>query len=102
MPKVTFGRANSLDNYIARPDNAVDWLRWGDEAAAVMAEFWKTIDIVLWGRKTYEVARRSGWDGGVPGMTNYVFSRTLPEGRLGGVNVIGWEATEFVRGLKEQ
>ena len=46
---VTFGGANSLDNYIARPDHAVDWLMWGKEAAAVMADFWKTIDTVLMG-----------------------------------------------------
>ena len=29
MRKVTFGGANSLDNYIARPDGTVDWLKWG-------------------------------------------------------------------------
>jgi hypothetical protein len=51
--KVTFGGANSLDNYLARPDHAVDWLMWGDEAAAVMANYWKTIDTILMGRKTY-------------------------------------------------
>jgi hypothetical protein len=42
MRKVTFGGANSLDNYIARKDNAVDWLMWSDEAGAVMANYWKT------------------------------------------------------------
>ena len=57
---VTFGGANSLDNYLARPDHEVDWLRWGDEAAAVMASFWKTIDTVLMGRRTFEVAVRKG------------------------------------------
>jgi hypothetical protein len=40
--KVTFGGANSLDNYLARPDHAVDWLLWGDEVAAVVADFWKS------------------------------------------------------------
>jgi dihydrofolate reductase len=56
--KVTFGGANSLDNYLARKDDAVDWLLWGDEASAVMAGYWKTIDTILMGRKTYEVALR--------------------------------------------
>lgn len=32
MRKVIFGGANSLDNFIAREDGAVDWLLWGDEA----------------------------------------------------------------------
>jgi hypothetical protein len=41
--KVTFGGANSLDNYLVRPDHAVDWLLWGEEAAAAMTDYWKTI-----------------------------------------------------------
>jgi dihydrofolate reductase len=101
MRKVTFGGANSLDNYIARPDHAVDWLLWGKEAAAVMANFWKTIDTVLMGRKTYEVAVRSGHGGGSgKGIKTYVFSRTLAEGTRGGVTVIGQDAVGFVRDLK--
>lgn len=102
MRKVTFGGANSLDNYFARPDHAVDWLLWGDEAAAVMADYWKTIDTVLMGRKTYEVALRSGYSDGYPGMKNYVFSRTLPEGPADGVTVVRDDAAGFVRDLKEQ
>jgi dihydrofolate reductase len=99
---VTFGGANSLDNYLARPDHAVDWLLWGDEAAAVMADYWKTIDTVLMGRKTYEVAARSGQASGYPGVKNYVFSRTLHGNPGGGVTIVRGDAAEFVRGLKEQ
>ena len=102
MRKVTFGGANSLDNYLARPDHAVDWLLWGDEAAAVMADYWQTIDTVLMGRKTYEVAVRSGQGGGdYPGVKTYVFSRTLKEGADGSVTVVAGDAAEFVRGLKQ-
>src|SRR5271157_4552876 len=103
MRKVTFGGANSLDNYLARPDHAVDWLLWGKEAAAVMADYWKTIDTVLMGRKTYEVAVRSGKGGGAyPGRKTYVFSRTLTEGFDGSVTIIRRDAAEFVRDLKGQ
>jgi dihydrofolate reductase len=101
--KVTFGGANSLDNFIARPDHAVDWLMWGEEAAAVMADYWKTIDTVLMGRKTYEVAVKSGHGGGAyPGMQTYVFSHTLVDGQHEGVTVIGRDVSEFVRDLKGQ
>jgi dihydrofolate reductase len=100
--KLTFGGANSLDNYLARPDHAVDWLLWGEEAAAVTADFWKTIDTVLMGRKTYEVAVRNGQGGGYPGVRNYVFSRTLAEDLGGGITVVRDDAAGFVRGLKEQ
>jgi hypothetical protein len=29
--RVTFGGANSLDNFIAHPDHSVDWLLWGKD-----------------------------------------------------------------------
>lgn len=41
--KVTCGGANSLDNYLARRDHAVDRLLWGEEAAAVLSSFRETI-----------------------------------------------------------
>ncbi len=103
MRKVTFGGANSLDNYLARPDGAVDWLLWGEEAAAVIADFWQAIDAVLMGRKTYEVAQRTGQGGGgYPGVKTYVFSRTLDDSAGPGVTVIRGDAAEWVRALKRQ
>jgi dihydrofolate reductase len=100
--KVTFGGANSLDNYLARSDHAVDWLMWGEEAAAVMADFWTTIDTVLMGRKTYEVAIRSGQGGSYPGVQTYVFSRSLKKGLSDGVTIVSENAIEFVRELKQR
>jgi dihydrofolate reductase len=100
MRKVTFGGAISLDNYLARPNDAVDWLMWSDEAAAVMTAYWKTIDTILMGRKTYEFALRSGHGGGTPRMTTYVFSQTLPPDPKGIVTIISADVVEFVRDLK--
>jgi dihydrofolate reductase len=101
---VTFGGANSLDNFLARADHAVDWLLWTNEVAAVVAEFWKTVDTVLMGRKTYEVALRKsrGKGGAYPGMKSYVFSRTLKEDPGGGVTLVRSDAADFVRKLKKQ
>jgi dihydrofolate reductase len=59
MRKVKFSIANSLDNYIARKDGAIDWILGGDEAASAMTEFWKNIDAVVIGRKTYEPVLKS-------------------------------------------
>lgn len=101
MRLVTFGVANSLDNFIARPDGAVDWLVWDDEVAAITKEFWKTIDTVVMGRKTYEVAASSG-SGAYPGAKNYVFSRTLKQPSRDQVEVISQNAAEFVRHLKNK
>jgi len=102
MRKVTFGVANSLDNYIARKDHAVDWLLWGKEAESFMTEFWKTIDTVLWGRKTYEVAMRSGGTTSYRGVKNYVFSHTLKKNSDPNVKIISENTAGFVRNLKAQ
>jgi dihydrofolate reductase len=101
MRKVTFGGANSLDNFLARKDDAVDWLLWSDEAMSTMNAFWKTIDTVVMGRKTYEVALRHGAPS-YPGMKSYVFSRTMKESPQAGVEIISEDAAEFVRDLKNQ
>jgi dihydrofolate reductase len=102
MRKVTFGGANSLDNFIARPDGAVDWLLWSDEAAAVMKDFWQRIDTILMGRKTYEVglALTKGKKNPYSNIKTYVFSRTLKEAE--GVEIVSENAAQFVRDLKEQ
>ena len=83
MRKVTFGGAPSLDNYFARKNGAVDWLMWSKEAAGIMRGYWKTIDTVVMGRKTYEAARKmtKGKGNPYPGMKSYVFSRTLKAGK---------------------
>jgi len=108
MRQVIFGGANSLDNYLARPDGRVDWLRWNDGAAVIMKSVWSTIDTVIMGRKTYEAARSHAKPDGkrkrasanpYPGVTSYVFSRTLPD--EAGVTIIRDDVVPFVRRLKE-
>lgn len=98
MRKVTFGVGNSLDAYIAGPDHAVDWLQWTKEIADISAAYWKTIDTVLMGRKTYEKAPKQGY----PGVRNVVFSRTLPEASRGSLEVTAADPAEFVARLKER
>ncbi|MBM3983155.1 MAG: dihydrofolate reductase [Planctomycetes bacterium] len=100
MRTVTYGGACSLDLFIARPDGAVDWLVWSDDANAIMGAYWLTIDTVLMGRKTYQAASMNGGGGASPGITTYVFSRTLK--RAPGATIISDDAGGFVRKLKEQ
>ncbi len=103
MRTVTFGVANSLDNFIARPDGGMDWLVWSDDVSAVMADVFKDVDTVLMGRKSYEAALRMGHGGGsYPGMTTYVFSRTLKELPGQGAELVTADAVGFVRGLKRR
>lgn len=104
MRKVTFGVANSLDNYIARPDGAVDWLLWCKEVNEIMGAFWKTIDTVLMGRKTYEVAllQSKGKKNPYPSIKSYVFSRTLEKSEDKSVEIVREDAVAFVRRLKSE
>lgn len=104
MRKVTFGGANSLDNYFARKDNAVDWLMWSDEAAEVTKDYWNSIDTILMGRRTYEVAleHSKGKSNSYPGIKTYVFSRTLAPSEDESVEIVSENAAGFLRDLKKR
>ena len=103
MRKVTFGVANSLDNYIARTDHGVDWILGDEEASSRMTEFWEKIDTVMVGRKTYEPVLKSGkpWPS-YPGVKTYVFSRTISESPDKNVQIVSEDAAEFITKLKSK
>lgn len=115
--KVKYFVASSLDGFIARPDGAVDWLqRFMDGTDYGMAEFFKSVDATLIGRKTYEFAlghspkpRRKGKSkkakgkaSSGSGMKNYVFSRTIESVLDWNPRIVSENAGEFVRQLKEE
>ena len=102
MRKVTFGGACSLDNFIARKDDSVDWLLWTKEVSEIMQEYWKTIDTIVMGRRTYEVAARSGSKGGYSGVKTYVFSRTIKKAGSKKLTFVSEDAASFVGRLKEE
>ncbi len=100
MRKVILGLGISLDGYIARPDGSVDFLFMPKDYS--MAPFFKTVDITLMGRKTYEVGlRMSG--GKLPdmGFATYVFSRTLAPGKRPGVTIVNESPKSFVASLRK-
>lgn len=82
--KIIVSLATSADGFIARPDGSVDWLdRPHPKGGYGMDAFYRTIDTILWGRKTCDVALEFQRKG-VPGsafdtkLKNYVFTRSLP------------------------
>ena len=103
MRTVTYGAACSLDGFIAPTDGSMDWLHFSRDVQEFMSTYWASIDTVLMGRKTWEVAvgkGGGGGGGGTKGITSYVFSRTLD--RVGhGAQLVREDAGEFVRRLKE-
>lgn len=103
MRKVTFGVSASLDNYVARNDGGIDWILGDEEAASRMADFWKTLDTIVIGRKSYEPVLNSGKPFPTfPGVKNYVLSQTLKEVSDKNVEIIREDAAEFVRKLKTE
>ena len=109
MRKVVFGVASTLDNYIAREDQSFDWIVFDEDTQAALADFWKDIDTVVLGRKTWEVARAhtpEGAEGGgsyYPGVKSYVLSRSLPPDAAGGdEEIVSEDVVEFLGRLKEQ
>jgi len=102
---VTYGAACSLDGYIARSDGSVDWLRFTSDVQAIMAAYWKRIDTVLMGRRTYEAALAQGGGRSGGGIRTFVFSRTLrslPAKAGEGTELVREDAGDFVRRLKEE
>jgi dihydrofolate reductase len=102
MRKVTFGGANSLDNFIARKDDSYDWLLWNKEVEQILKDYWKTIDTIVMGRRTYEVSERHGGGGSHPGVKTYVFSRTIKKPKNKKVMFVAEDVADFVRRLKEE
>jgi dihydrofolate reductase len=99
MRKVTYGGANSADNFITGPDEDVGWLRQSDEVQQLIKASWKGVDTMLMGRKTWEFAVKMGMGAAMKGVTTYVFSSTL-ENVPDGVELVRSDAVEFVRDLK--
>jgi dihydrofolate reductase len=69
--------ATSADGYIARPDGSVDWLdRPWPKGNYGMGAFLRSIDTVVYGRKTFDLGKGLGAPF-MPGVRTIVVSRTL-------------------------
>ncbi len=116
MRKVTLFYNISLDGFISGPNDNIDWTIPDEQLHRTAIEFLKSADIILYGRKTYQMMADS-WpkmetDPSIPGymidfaktlnpMEKIVFSKTLKK--------VGWNTTlikEFnpdeIRKMKRQ
>jgi dihydrofolate reductase len=99
--------ATSADGYIARPNGDVEWLnRRPDTVDYGMGAFYRTIDTILWGRKTYDWALDYHEKAGTKGeifdtkVANYVFSRKPPKRRARGVEFVLEPLKKFAQRLR--
>ena len=96
--------ATSADGFIARPDGGVEWLDRPRTAGDYgMGAFFDSIDTILFGRKTYDVAL--GFTGGKgvgsgPRVKNYVFSRRPPKSPAPDVEFVREPIKRFAKRLR--
>jgi dihydrofolate reductase len=105
MRKIIVYIATSADGFIARKDGGIDWLDRPRTAGDYgIGKFYKSIDTILWGRKTYELVlkfRKEGKD--TPDMgdiKNYAFSRKPPKKVAGGFEFVKEPIKKFAKRLR--
>jgi dihydrofolate reductase len=75
MRRIVLGLAVSLDGFIEGPNGEYDWCFTDQDYG--LSSFFKSIDTIFMGRKSYEVANQSAETNPWKGMTTYLFSRTM-------------------------
>ena len=106
MRKIIVYIATSADGFIARRDGAVDWLDRPRTAGDYgMEKFFKSIDTILWGRKTYDMVLKFLKEGiATPdmygGTHNYAFSRRPPKKVLDGFEFVKEPIKKFAKRLR--
>src|SRR5947207_15420866 len=98
----------SADVFLVSKDGAVDWLdRPRPKGNYGMGGFWKSIDTIIWGRKTYDMAVGFHKEGKVTpsmsgGIKNYVVSHKPPKKVLEGFEFVREPIKEFAKKLRGQ
>ncbi|HXF14578.1 MAG TPA: dihydrofolate reductase family protein [Terriglobales bacterium] len=105
--KIIVSIATSADGYIARLDGDVEWLnRRPHKEDYGMRAFYRTIDTILYGRKTYDWALAYQKKHRIKGsmfdknVTNYVFSHKPPKKAAEGVEFVREPLKKFARRLR--
>jgi dihydrofolate reductase len=107
--KIIVHIATSADGFIARRDGSFDWLdRPRPKGNYGMAEFYRSIDTILWGRKTCDMAlefQKKGVSGTAfdTRVKNYVFTRSLPSSAApAGVEFVSEPIKAFATRLRQK
>lgn len=112
MRRITYGGAVSLDGFLAGADGSLDWLHFSKDVQEMMKDYFKHVDTILMGRKTYEVSvahakpaarkARKAKQQEEPAIGTCVFSRTLKAIDDPAVELVKTDAVAFVCDLKQR
>lgn len=100
MRSVVLGLGISIDGYIARRNDAVDFLFMPKDYS--MAPFFAAVDTVIMGRKTLDAALKMGGSFGGSSMKSYVMSRTKPPGERDGLVFSNKSPAAVVREIRKR
>ena len=100
MRKIILGLAVSLDGFIEGPNGEYDWCFTDQDYG--LSDFFKRIDTIFMGRKSYELAQTMAGENPWKGMTTYVFSKTLKELKGENVKLITGDIEKQISDLRKQ
>ena len=102
MRRLKYFVACSVDGFIAHADGSFGGFLPEGEHVTDYLDSLKSFDVVLMGRKTYEVGLKEGVTNPYPTMRQYVFSRTMKESPDKNVEIVSGNVVELVRNLKNE
>lgn len=120
MRKLIYYVASTVDGFIAHKDGSLDGFPWDDEFVADLFELFpetipahlkeakgtpaenKWFDVVLMGRKTYEVGLKEVITNPYPSLKQFLFSRTMTKAPDDQVELVSKNAVDLVRNLKQE
>jgi dihydrofolate reductase len=100
MRKIILGLAVSLDGYIEGPKGEYDWCFTDQDYG--LADFFKRIDTIFMGRKSFELTQKTEMENPWKGMTTYVFSNSTSESKNPDVKFISGDVAGDIMWLRQQ